>query len=297
MAHEPTESKIVVTTPTGHVGSRVVHLLLQAGTRPTLLLRDPTKLDRATQEQVDLVQADQGDAEAVVRATRGAECLFWVDPPHTVEGDPVAGYARMGANAARAVTENNISHTVFLSSIGAEKRHGAGEIDGLARTEEQLDETGASVLHLRCGYFFTNLLLDLTALREGVLPTPWPLDFPMGWVDPRDIGEIVAARLLANGWSGRHVQAVHGPEDLTFSRVAEILTTAVGRPIRAERISDADFRSSLSSTGLGAKQVEGIIGMSAGLREDFVAEDERSILTTTPTTLASWAHEHLRLAL
>lgn len=40
--------------------------------------------------------------------------------------------------------------------------------------------------------------------------------------------------------------------------------------------------------------VEAILGMSTGLREDFEPEDERTILTTTPTTLAAWAHEHLR---
>jgi hypothetical protein len=44
---------------------------------------------------------------------------------------------------------------------------------------------------------------------------------------------------------------------------------------------------------MGDAQIEGILGMSTGLREDFVPEDERTILTTTPTTLASWAQEHL----
>jgi hypothetical protein len=33
--------------------------------------------------------------------------------------------------------------------------------------------------------------------------------------------------------------------------------------------------------------------MSIGLR-DFVPEDERTILTTTSSTLAAWAYEHLR---
>ncbi|RKT82555.1 Uncharacterized conserved protein YbjT, contains NAD(P)-binding and DUF2867 domains [Saccharopolyspora antimicrobica] len=288
--------KIIVTTPTGHVGSRVVQLLLQAGVRPTLLMRTPGKLDAATRDRVDVVPCDQGDADAVVRATQGADCLFWVDPP-TPDDDPAAGYARMGANAARAVRENGITRTVFLSSVGAEKRHGVGEIDGLARTEELLNETGASVLHLRCGYFFTNLFMELDGLRRGVLRTPWPLDFAMPWLDPRDIGEVAAARLLADSWSGAGVQAVHGPEDLTFSRVAEILSRAIGREVRAERISDDDFRASLRSAGLSSAQVEGIVGMSVGQRENFVPEDERSLITTTPTTLAAWAHAHLRPAL
>jgi hypothetical protein len=37
-----------------------------------------------------------------------------------------------------------------------------------------------------------------------------------------------------------------------------------------------------------------MVGMSAVMRPDFVPEDNRSIVTTTPTTLAAWAHAHLR---
>jgi uncharacterized protein YbjT (DUF2867 family) len=204
--------KVVVTAPAGHVGSRVVRLLIQAGVRPTLLARHPGRLDPATGERSHVVEADLGDVAAVVRATRDTDALFWGEPPTAdPDADPVAWYPLLGATAARAVTENGIGRTVFLSSIGAEKRSGAGEIDGLARTEEELDATGASVLHLRCGYFFTNLLGELDSMRDGVLRAPMPLDYAQPWVDPRDIGEIAAARLLSEGWSGRHVQAVHGP--------------------------------------------------------------------------------------
>ena len=41
-------------------------------------------------------------------------------------------------------------------------------------------------------------------------------------------------------------------------------------------------------------QVEAVVGMSRGLRDGFVPEDPRTVLTTTSTTLASWVHEHLR---
>jgi uncharacterized protein YbjT (DUF2867 family) len=290
--------KIVVTTPTGQVGWRAARMLIQAGVRPTLLARHPAKLDRATREHADVVEADLADADAVLRATRGADALLWVEPRLAdPDGDPVAWYARLGGNATRAVTQNGIDRTVFVSSIGAEKRSGAGEIDGLARTEEQLDSTGATVLHLRCGYFFTNLLGELDSIRAGVLKAPMAPDYAQPWVDPRDIGEIAAARLLSAGWSGRHVQAVHGPEDLTFFGVAEIISEMTGHRVRAEAISQDTLRRLLRSAGLGDKQVEGIAGMSAVTREDFVAEDKRSIVATTPTTLAAWAYAHLRPAL
>jgi hypothetical protein len=68
---------------------------------------------------------------------------------------------------------------------------------------------------------------------------------------------------------------------------------ATGRRVRAETISQDAVRESLRSAGFGDKQIEGIAGMSAVNCEDFAAEDERSILTTTPTTLAAWAHASL----
>jgi uncharacterized protein YbjT (DUF2867 family) len=285
--------RIVVTTPTGKIGSRVVQLLLQAGARPTLLARQSARLDSRVLERADVVRTDLADSDAVVRATRGADALFWVAPfVADPDGDPVAWYAQLGATAARAVTENGIARTVFISSVGAEKRTGVGEITGLASTEEALNATGSSVLHLRCGYFYTNL--DLDSLRHGIVRIPAAIDYPQPWVDPRDIGDIAAARLLYGGWSGRNVQAVHGPEDLTLIQVAQILAEALGRPIRAETISEDALRASLRAAGLGDKQIEGMVGMSAVMRPDFVPEDQRSIVTTTPTTLAAWAHANLR---
>jgi uncharacterized protein YbjT (DUF2867 family) len=261
-------------------------VLLQAGARPTLLARHPARLDPRVLERADVVRTDLADSDAVVRATRGADALFWLAPfMADPDADPVAWYAQLGATAARAVTENGIARTVFISSVGAEKRTGIGEIAGLASTEEVLDATGSSVLHLRCGYFYTNL--DLDSLRHGLVRIPAAIDYPQPWVDPRDIGDIAAARLLYGGWSGRNVQAVHGPEDLT-------LTAALGRPIRAETISADALRASLRAGGFGDKQIEGMVGMSAVMRPDFVPEDKRSIVTTTPTTLAAWAHARLR---
>ena len=108
------------------------------------------------------------------------------------------------------MAQNQIGRTVFLSSVGAEMRSGAGEIDGLARTEEQLDATGATVLHLRGGYFFTNLLGDLASLREGVLAAPMATDHALPWVDPRDIGDVAAGPRPGPGRARhRHHNAHH----------------------------------------------------------------------------------------
>ena len=283
---------IAITTPRGHVGSHVLSALVRAGVRPRVLMRDPDALDPSWRAHVDAVRCDQDDGDAVVAATRGVEALLWVSPT-LLAGDPVEAHARLGTHVARAVVENGIARTVFQSSVGAEKRRGAGEIDGLARVEEALDATGAPVLHLRCAYFFSNLELDLDGVREGVLRTAWPLDAPMPWVDPRDVAEVAAGRLLAP-WTTGGVQAVHGPRDLTFAEVAGVLTAVLGRPVRAERVTDDAVRTGLASVGLADAQVEAIVGMAAGLRDGFVPEQPRSALTTTPSTLAGWVDARLK---
>lgn len=285
--------RIAVSTPTGNVGSHVVAMLLRAGLRPSVLIRDPARLDPATAERVDAVAVDQNDGDAVVAATAGADALFWVDPP-TMADDPIAHYARVGANAASAITANSITRTVFQSSVGAEKRYGAGEIDGLARTEELLNDTGASVLHLRCGFFFTNLLLQLDAIRAGVIPLTLPVDQPMPWVAPRDIAEVAVHRLLSGDWSGQQVQAVHGPENLSWEQAAAIITQATGHRLRAEQVPDEQMRRILSDAGMNHAAVEAVMGMSTGLRDNFTPEQPRDLSTTTPTTLASWAYDVLR---
>lgn len=284
---------IVVATPTGHVGSHVARSLIRAGVRPTLLARKPEALDPELQERSTVFEVDLADREAVLAATEKAQALFWVDPP-SAQDDPLQGYARMADNVSAAVITHGIPKVVFQSSVGAEARHGFGEIDGLAHTEVLLDQTGASVAHLRCGYFFSNLLFDLESLRQGKLITPWPLDYSMAWVAPRDIAGVAVGRLLSPYWQGRVVQAVHGPEDLSFTEVAALLSEVLGRPIHAERISEAALADTLRAIGRSDRQIEATVGMSRGFLMGFEPELQRNLLSTTHTTLAAWAYQELR---
>ncbi len=284
---------IAVTAPTGHVGSRVAQLLVQAGSRPVLLVRDPDRLDPGLRDAAEVRLVDLADAASLRAATKGVDAAFWLDGVGESAPDPIAASTAFGAAAAAAVEANGISRNVFVTSGGAELRHGVGNIDGLAAVELALDGTGADVTHLRCGYFFTNLLMDLDGLRAGRLTGTRDPAEQIGWVDPRDIGEVAAARLLAGDWSGRQVQGVHGPQDLSFIEVAEILTEALGRLVGYTQVSDDDMRTQLRDVGLPDAVVEGIVGMTAGTR-GLVPEQPREFVTTTPTTLGAWAFAQLR---
>jgi len=279
---------IGVMAPKGNVGAHLLRLLVQAGERPRALVREPASLPRDAAEHVEVAACDVWDERSVVRATRGLDALYWVSPT-AMGADPVAAHALAARHLAAAVGANGIGTVVFQSSGGAERRHGVGEIDGLATTETTLDAAGIRVTHLRCGYLFSNLLLDADAIRAGTLITAMDLDRPLPWVAPADVAAVAAARLLSAGWSGRSVLGVHGPEDLSFREVAARLSAVLGHRVEARQVTDDDVRAQLRSVGMAPAQVEAIVMMTAGIRDGYVPEQPRSYVTTTPTTLQAWA--------
>jgi hypothetical protein len=54
------------------------------------------------------------------------------------------------------------------------------------------------------------------------------------------------------------------------------------------------MREMLQGAGMSDAQLEAVVGMSTGLRDDFSPEQPRNVHTTTPTTLAAWAYDVLR---
>lgn len=235
------------------------------------MARRPARLDPATREHADVVEADLRDTAAVVQASRDAEALFWLEPQAAdPDADPVAWYSMLGANAARAVTENGIGRTVFLSSIGAEMRSGAGG-DRWAGSDR-----GAARRHWRDGAApaLRVLLHQLArgarfdARRRAARADGARLRAAMG--RPARHRRIATARLLSEGWSGRQVQAVHGSEDLTLAQVAQIIGEATGRRVRAETISQDALRASLRSAGTRRQAGRGhgrdVGGNARGLR-------------------------------
>ncbi|PQZ93696.1 NmrA family transcriptional regulator [Arthrobacter sp. MYb227] len=279
---------IGVVTPKGNVGAHVLRLLVQAGEQPRALIRDPRTLNAEIAEHVEIAVLDTWNKESVIAATRGLSSVYWVSPT-AIDRDPLEAHALAAGNICAAIKENGIARVVFQSSGGAEKRHGVGEIDGLAATEVALDASGAAVTHLRCGYFFSNLLMDLPAIADGVLATSMDLDRSLPWVAPADIAAVAVARLLSPAWTGRNVQAVHGPEDLSFRQIAHRLSKVLGHPVQARQLTDDDVRAQLTGFGLPTNQVEAIVMMTAGIRDDYNPENPRSYVTTTPTRLIDWA--------
>ena len=287
--------KIAVTTPSGHVGSAVVDFLLDLGgdIQVKLLARRRKDLDRFVRRGAELFIGSQDDADFLVSATQDVDALFWVTPPGYGSDNLRAFQNRLGIAGSFAIRDNHIPRVVNLSSIGAQLSSGVGPICGLYDVEGILDEAADIITHLRPGFFFENLLMQLDSITKWgriSLPISASRSFPM--IAARDIGRAAAVRLSNPSWTGMYIRELHGPADLSFDEVADIISQVLGRKILFIRSDLQEARHVLLNTGMSENLADSLLEMyNAAETGRLQPLQPRSLESTTQTTLAEFAHE------
>jgi uncharacterized protein YbjT (DUF2867 family) len=296
--------KIAITAPTGHIGSRLVeNLLNKGGHELTLLCRHPEKVKQFTDKGAKAVQGDLSDGEYVVRATEGADLLFWLTPPKFDEPDFRAYQNRMGDIAAEAVRKNHIQRVVHLSSIGAQHADGTGPIAGLHDIELKLnaaaEDVSGSVTHLRPASFYENYFMSLDGIKsQGAVYMPVPGDARMAMIATRDIGDAAAEVVTDESWSGVNVRDLLGPKDYSFDEVAKIIGDAAGKEIKHVQVPGEAMLQAMQQMGVNENTARVYLEMyeavPKGLLTPASARDDRS---TTSTTFEEFAKQAIVPAL
>jgi uncharacterized protein YbjT (DUF2867 family) len=289
--------RIAVTTPTGHVGSAVADCLLATGgdVEVTLLGRRPDTLRHFTDRGAQLSLGSQDDVDYLSRATQGVDALYWATPPGYGSDDVRAFQRRFGEAAGKAIRANRIPRVVNLSSVGANLESGTGPVAGLHEVEGLINNAACYVTHLRPGFFFENLLWQLDSIRKWgriSLPISGSTRYPM--IATRDIGRVAAARMTSASWSGQIVQELHGPADLCFRDVAEILTQVLGRKIVYIKCDREEMRDGMLKNAMTENAADSLLELYDAVESGRIRPTQpRSNETTTPTTLAEFAREVL----
>ena len=289
---------IVITTPTGHIGSALVRELLGRGRSDLrLLLRDASRLDADVRQSVETREGALQDAAYVREATAGADALFWLSPPGWAEAGLMDWYETLGDNAAAAVRANGIGHVVHLSSEGAQDRDRFGPVSGLGRVEDRLDavaaETGASVRHLRPTFFFENFEQQPIA-QTGQVFFPAPTSRTTGMIATADIAAAAADLLADRSWAGTDVVHLFGPRDLSYDEAAAVLSEALGRDVTATQVPPDAVREQFRGMGAPDDWVEGFVALYTSIGAEGYRGAPRDAASTTPTTLEEWARRSLR---
>src|SRR6478609_6811235 len=255
---------IVVTTPTGFIGSKLVEDLLAAGESVRVIARDPDKLAPAVRVKVDTIQGSSDDPAVLHRAFANTESIFLVVPPFFGAPDVTAHYLGFTRPVIAAMKKNGVKRIVTVSGIGRRVNTKAGAVSSAFAKDEELERAGLDVRALWCPGFMENMLRNLDSLRtQGAFFGPSRPEVQSPYVATRDVAAVAARLLRDRAWNGAGGVAVLGPEDLSLEDQARVMTEVLGRPIRYQQVPADDYKAQLLRYGASEDFAQGLIDMLA----------------------------------
>lgn len=289
---------ILVTTPTGQIGSQLVGQLLAADETVRVLVRDPAKLSPEVQEKVDIVQGSSDKEDVLMRALAGVESVFHVVPPSFLTKDNNERYLQFTRPVCRAMKANGTERVVSVSGMGRGVAVNAGPVTASFLKDAEFESTGVNFRALWCPGFMENMLRQVGPLKEqGMFFLPSNPDLKAPLVATRDIASSAAKLLLDRSWTGQGGLAVLGPEDLSLNEMAEILSEVLGKSIRYQQISGEAYKAHLVKLGATEEMAQSLVDMFAAKDNDLDRSERRTPENTTPTTFRQWCEEVLKPAL
>lgn len=269
-------SKFVVTGGAGNVSKPLTEILLKAGHDVTVVGRNPSNLTGLVELGATAAIGDLADAAFLTNTFQGADGVYLMLPPSWDRTDLKKLGTDLGEVFAKAITAAGVTHAVFLSSYGAHRLEDAGAISGMGLTEVVLNGVeGLNVLHLRAGYFYTNLHLSLGQIKEhGVMGNMFTI--PEGTftvVDPQDIAEAAADALINKDFKGHSFKYVVSDETGT-DEIASLIGQEIGIPdLKWVKFPAADLKNVLINYGFNEGAANDYVEMFTTLDKGLLFED------------------------
>jgi uncharacterized protein YbjT (DUF2867 family) len=291
--------RIVVNTPSGNIGRAVVDRLLDTQHEVVIISRHPQKVARAAAKGAKVVHGSIDDQAVVDRALEGADALFWLTPIAFEPADYMAWATSVGQSAASLAQRHSVRRAVVLSSIGAQHDSGVGPIGCNASIERAFERAVPDVTVLRPGSFMENLLQHVGSIAQsGAMYTRYPISMKLPWIATRDIAERATCALTAARSTGHRLIELQGPEDLDQLQVAALVSEGIGRRVTSIEVSDEQAKQGMVGAGMPGAFADLLLEMYAALASGRMQRTQpRSEVTSTPTTLLTFAREVLKPAI
>lgn len=246
---------ILVTGAAGKTGRAVIRALAAKGKTVRALVHRPEQVRLV--EEVGAQQVVVGDMRLQApmdQATQGTRAIYHICP--NVSPDEVSIGRTAVAAARSAGVEHFVYHSVLHPQVEAMPHHWLK-----MRVEEQLFHSGLSYTILQPAAYMQNVLAQWGhVLERGVYSVPYAVETRLGMVDLEDVAEAAAVVLTEPGHEGATYELA-GPEALTQTEVAAILSQQLGRPVRAESVPLETWEKRARESGLGEYQVETLVKM------------------------------------
>ena len=138
---------IVITTPTGQIGSQVLENLISTGQALRVIVRDASDLSPEVRERVEIVEGSHSDATVVDEAFAGADAVFWLAPPDPRAPSVEAAFVGFTRPAAEAFKKHGVKRVVGITALGRGTPWAAhaGYVTGSLAMDDLIASTGVAL--------------------------------------------------------------------------------------------------------------------------------------------------------
>jgi len=294
-----TRKTILVFGATGTQGHPVVEAMQEAGYAVRAATRDVDAAEETLPTDVEIVEADFGDADSVEEATEGVDGVFF-HMPILPEDSLASVYLD---NVISACDRNQVGRLIFTTSGFCHDAMPPGDfVDGLRQAGHAVLSRKGEAVVLRPTLYLANLVWPhlVSEIRNyGRLTYP-PLSHKrrISWTATEDQATIAAACVEADV-AGQTLD-IASPEPVTGPELCRYLAEVYGREVHYAPQSPEDFADSLGKLVGSARSGQAIGHMYKsidtlppdGAIVDTDALQQRLGVTLTP--VSQWMEDRLK---
>ncbi len=261
--------KILVTGPTGNVGSLLIPNLTSLGADVRALVRDEAKAQGLKDLGVEIVVGDLDKPDTLDAAFRGVDKVFLITPPNPNQ-------VIQAENGIQAAKRAGNPFLVRLSS-GA-TRDTLGALPLIAEQHAEIDESvkasGLPYNLIQPHFFMQNTMMSAQSVAsESAVYIPFN-DGKIGMIDVRDIVDVAIKVLTEDGHQGKSYNLT-GPVSISFHDVAAALSKALDKQVNYINVPLEAAREGMLGMGMSEWFADAMVGVFQTLRSsaDFATTD------------------------
>jgi uncharacterized protein YbjT (DUF2867 family) len=282
---------ILVTGAAGKTGRAVIRALASKGEAARALVHRPEQIQTA--KDLGAQEASVGDMRdraTMEQAARGVQAIYHIAP--NMSPDEVAIGKTAIAAARSAEVQRFVYHSVLHPQTEAMPHHW-----WKLRIEEQLFESGLAFTILQPAAYMQNVLAHWDQIvQHGIYPVPYAEGTRLSMVDLEDVAAAAAVVLAEPGHQGATYELA-GPEALSQTEVAAILSERLERSVRIQVVSIEEWERGARAAGLDGYVVETLIKMFRYYDQHGFRGSPRVLrwlLCRPPTTFAAFVERTAR---
>jgi NAD(P)H dehydrogenase (quinone) len=220
--------KLLVTGASGHLGRRVLELLLAKKAGPIVATtRTPEALKDFAARGVEVRTASFDEPASLAAAFKGTSRALLIS---TDALDRPGRRVEQHKNAIAALEAAGASHVAYTSLANAYRGSPISLAEDHLQTEARIQSGKLGYSILRNNYYADLVPLALAgAVKTGQLVDA-KADGKLAYVTREDCAQIAAAA-LTDGFDGKRVLEVSGPEAISSAQLAQIASELSGKKI------------------------------------------------------------------